>query len=145
VAFLAWGAVAYRYDSLAAMRYGSLIGLAGLVAYALAPALAVLLVAALAIGIANASIDVGIAGVISDSTPLTDRAAAMSGWNAFTGARGLVAPFVMSALVQFGVVSVTAGLLLCGAASAIGVALFWWAARRSRAEGARPTGAAAGA
>ena len=58
----------------------------------------------------------------------------MSGWNAITGARGLVAPFFMSALVQFGVVSVTTGLLLCAAASAAGVALFWWAARRARSE-----------
>jgi MFS family permease len=137
VSFLAWGAVADRFDALAAMRYGSLIGLAGLIAYALAPALAVLLVAALAIGVANSSIDVGVAGVISDNTPLTDRAAAMSGWNAVTGARGLVAPFLMSGLVQFGIVSVTTGLLLCAAASATGVALFWWAAGRARTEPAR--------
>lgn len=134
VSFLAWGAVADRFDPIAAMRYGSLIGLCGLVAYALAPGLAVLLVAALAIGLSNSSIDVGIAGVISDHTPLTSRAAAMSGWNAITGARGLVAPFFMSTLVQFGVVSVTVGLLMCASASALGVALFWWAGRRARAE-----------
>lgn len=134
VSFLAWGAVADRFDPIAAMRYGSLIGLGGLVAYALAPGLAVLLVAALAIGLSNSSIDVGIAGVISDHTPLASRAAAMSGWNAITGARGLVAPFFMSTLVQFGVVSVTVGLLMCASASALGVALFWWAGRRARAD-----------
>lgn len=138
VSFLAWETVADRFDALAAMRYGSLIGLAGLVAYALAPALIVLLVAALAIGIANSAIDVGIAGVISDNTPLTDRAAAMSGWNAVTGARGLIAPFLMSASAQFGIVSVTTGLLFCAAASATRVGLFWWAARRARAEAGRP-------
>jgi hypothetical protein len=60
----------------------------------------------------------------------------MSGWNAITGARGLVAPFFMSALVQFGVVSVTVGLLVCASASALGVALFWWAARRTRSDAA---------
>lgn len=136
VSFLAWGTVADRFDALAAMRYGSLIGLAGLVGYALAPGLAVLLVAALAIGVANSSIDVGVAGVISDNTPLESRAAAMSGWNAITGARGLVAPFFMSALVQFGVVSITAGLLICAAASGLGVALFWWAANRARKDAA---------
>lgn len=144
VSFLAWGVVADRFDPLAAMRYGSLIGLGGLVGYALAPGLAVLLVAALAMGIAGSSIEVGIAGVISDNTPLTARAAAMSGWNAFTGARGLVAPFVMSALVQFGLVSVTVALLVCAVASAFGVSLFWWAARRARVEAAlRPAVAAA--
>ena len=108
-------------------------GSPGCSATPLAPGLAVLLVAALAIGVANSSIEVGIAGVISDHTPLASRAAAMSGWNAITGARGLVAPFFMSALVQFGVVSVTVGLLMCASASALGVVLFWWAARRARA------------
>jgi MFS family permease len=135
VSFLAWGTVADRFDPLAAMRYGSLIGLAGLVGYAVAPGLAVLLLAAFATGVAGSSIEVGIAGVISENTPLSSRAAAMSGWNAFTGARGLVAPFVMSALVQFGLVTVTVGLLSCAAASAVGVSLFWWAARRAREDG----------
>jgi DHA1 family inner membrane transport protein len=134
VSFLAWGAVADRFDALAAMRYGSLVGLAGLIAYALAPGLAVLLIAALAIGLSNSSIEIGVTGVISDNTPLASRAAAMSGWNAITGARGLVAPFFMSGLVQFGIVNVTTGLLLCAAASGTGVALFWWAAQRARSE-----------
>jgi MFS transporter, DHA1 family, staphyloferrin B biosynthesis exporter len=132
--FLVWGTVADRFDGLAAMRWGSIIGLLGLVTYAVAPGYALLLPAALAIGISNSSIEVGVSGVISDHTPLVSRAAAMSGWNAVTGARGLVAPFLMSALVQFGIVSLTVGLLLCAAASGTGVALFWWAARRARAD-----------
>ena len=136
VSFLIWGTVADRFDPLAAMRWGSILGLVGLLVYALAPGYALLLPAALAIGISNSSIEVGVSGVISDHTPLVSRAAAMSGWNAITGARGLVAPFFMSALVQFGIVSVTVGLLLCAAASATGVALFWWAARKARAEAA---------
>ena len=111
VSFLAWGAVADRFDPLAAMRYGSLIGLCrrwsptpsrpGLPSCSSPPWRSAL---------SDSSIDVGIAGVISDHTPLASRAAAMSGWNAITGARGLVAPFFMSTLVQFGVVSVTVGL-----------------------------------
>lgn len=141
VSFLAWGTVADRLDALAAMRWGSIVGLGGLLAYAVAPGVAVLWIAAVAIGVSNSSIEIGIAGTISDHTPLASRAAAMSGWNAITGARGLVAPFFMSGLVQFGVVSVTVGLLLCAAASATGVALFWWAARRARSDlGLRATG-----
>jgi DHA1 family inner membrane transport protein len=134
--FLVWGTVADRFDGLAAMRWGSIIGFVGLLAYAVAPAYAVLLPAALAIGVSNSSIEIGVSGVISDHTPLASRAAAMSGWNAITGARGLVAPFFMSALVQFGVVSLTAGLLICASASALGVALFWWAASQARSEAA---------
>ena len=134
VSFLIWGAVADRVDALAPMRFGSIIGLCGLFAYAVAPGVVVLWLAAIAIGASNSSIEIGVAGVISAETPLASRAAAMSGWNAITGARGLVAPFVMSALVQVGFVSVTTALLVCAAASALGVALFWWAARRARTE-----------
>lgn len=48
----------------------------------------------------------------------------MAGWNALTGARGIAAAFVMSSLVQAGVVGVTTGLLLCAAVSTLGVLLF---------------------
>jgi MFS family permease len=134
VSFLIWGAVSDRIDVLAPMRFGSIIGLGGLVAYAVAPNVAVLWLAAIAIGTTNSSIEIGVAGVISAETPLATRAAAMAGWNAITGARGLVAPFVMSALVQVGWLSVTVALLACAAASALGVLLFWWASARARTE-----------
>ena len=73
----------------------------------------VLWLAALAAGIGSASIDVGIAAAVSDQTPLASRAAAMAGWNALTGARGIVAAFLMSALLQLGVVDVTVGAARC--------------------------------
>ena len=104
---------------------GALLGLGSLVAYALAPDVRALYAASVAAGIAGASIDVGIAAVISDQTTLASRAAAMAGWNALTGARGIVAAFAMSILLQAGFVDVTTGLLLCAVVSAVGVALFW--------------------
>jgi MFS family permease len=134
VSFLIWGAVSDRVDVLAPMRFGSIIGLVGLFLYALAPSVYVLWLASIAIGTSGPSIEIGVAGVISAETPMATRAAAMSGWNAITGVRGLVAPFVMSALVQAGLLSVTVALLLCVAVSGLGVALFWWASRRARAE-----------
>jgi hypothetical protein len=99
------------------------------VGYALAPNVVVLWVAAIAAGAGSASIDVGIASAVSDHTPLASRAAAMAGWNAITGARGIVAAFLMSVLLQLGVVDVTSGLLLCAATSAFGVVLFVRASR----------------
>ncbi len=122
--FLVWGAVADRRGPLVAMRIGSALGLVGLIAYALAPQVAVLWVAAIAAGAGSASIDVGIASAVSDHTPLASRAAAMAGWNAITGARGIVAAFTMSVLLQVGIVDVTTGLLLCAAVTAIGVVLY---------------------
>jgi MFS family permease len=129
VAFPIWGLVADRFGPLAALRTGSGIGLIALVAYALAPNVLVLWVAAIAAGTGSASIDVGIAAAVSDQTPLASRAAAMAGWNAITGARGIVAAFLMSALLQLGIVDVTSGLLVCAATSALGVVLFVRAGR----------------
>lgn len=124
VAFLVWGSVADRRGPLVAMRLGGAIGLVSLVGYAVAPDVRVLWVAAIASGIASASIDVGISGIVSDQTPLATRAAAMAGWNAITGARGIVAAFLMSTLLQLGVVDVTTALLICAVTSAVGVTMF---------------------
>ena len=143
LAFPIWGAVADRHGAVTVLRLGSAIGLLSLVGYALAPSVVVLWIAALAAGTGSASIDVGIAAAVSDHTPLTSRAAAMAGWNALTGARGIVAAFLMSALLQLGVVDVTVGLLLCAAISTIGVLLFTRAGRIAAAAPVRATQGAA--
>ena len=124
VSFLAWGVVADRYGAMVAMRIGSAMGLAALVAYAVAPDVTLLWAAAVGLGAGGASIDVGIASIVSEHTTMASRAPAMAGWNAITGARGIVAAFLMSALLQAGLVDVTTGLLLCAVTSAIGVALY---------------------
>ncbi len=59
VSFLAWGAVADRSDALAAMRWGSIVGLGGLLAYVVAPGVAFLWIGAVAIGVSSSSIEVG--------------------------------------------------------------------------------------
>jgi hypothetical protein len=53
----------------------------------------------------------------------------MAGWNAITGARGIAAAFLMSALLQLGLVDVRTGLLLCAVTSGVGVLLFARAGR----------------
>jgi MFS family permease len=124
VSFMIWGVVADRHGAMVAMRIGSTMGLAALVACAVAPNVGLLWVAAVAAGAGSASIDVGIASVVSEHTTMASRAPAMAGWNAITGARGIAAAFLMSALLQAGIVDVTTGLLLCAVSSAIGVALY---------------------
>ncbi len=124
VSFMIWGVVADRHGAMVAMRIGSAMGLAALVACAVAPNVGLLWVAAVAAGAGSASIDVGIASVVSEHTTMASRAPAMAGWNAITGARGIAAAFLMSALLQAGIVDVTTGLLLCAVSSAIGVALY---------------------
>ena len=147
VAFPIWGVVADRRGAVTALRLGSAIGLVSLVGYAFAPSVVVLWMSAVAAGIGSASIDTGIASAVSDETPLASRAAAMAGWNALTGARGIVAAFLMSALLQLGIVDVTSGLLLCAATSGAGVLLFVRAGQarwaRESALASRRAGAAA--
>jgi MFS transporter, DHA1 family, staphyloferrin B biosynthesis exporter len=124
LSFFAWGVVSDRFGALVAMRIGTTLGLLGLLAYAVAPGVAVLWIASIAFGIASSSIDVGIAAIVSEHTTLQTRSAAMAGWNAITGARGIVAAFLMSALLQAGIVDVTVGLLLCAVSTGIGVLLY---------------------
>ena len=124
IAFPLWGMVSDRLGTLVGMRVGGILGVLALVGYALAPNVAVLWVAAVFAGIAGAAIDVGVAAIVSDQTTLATRAAAMAGWNAITGARGIAAAFLMSALVQVGIVTVQVGLLLCAISSIVGVLLF---------------------
>jgi MFS transporter, DHA1 family, staphyloferrin B biosynthesis exporter len=131
VAFPIWGLVADRRGAIAALRLGSAIGVLSLVGYAFAPSVWVLWVSAIVAGIGSASIDVGIASAVSDQTTLATRSAAMAGWNALTGARGIAAAFLMSTLLQLGLVDVTGGLLLCAATSLTGVVLFSRAGRWS--------------
>ena len=74
VSFLAWGVVADRFGAMVAMRIGSAMGLVALLAYAVAPNVALLWVAAVAAGAGSASIDVGIASIVSEHTTMASRA-----------------------------------------------------------------------
>jgi MFS family permease len=121
---LFWGALADRRGGLAPIRIGTALAGAALLGYAVAPSVAVLGVSAVLIGLANSAMEMGWPNMLAEHTPLEDRAAAAAGLNALTGARGLVMPFVGTALVQAGVISVGAALLLCMACTAVGVVLY---------------------
>lgn len=122
--FLVWGSVSDRFGSLMVIRLGSVAGLVSLLAYAVAPNVAFLWVAAIFTGIATASIDLGFASAMSEFAPLSARAPASAALNAVTGARGIFAAFLMSVLLQIGLVDVTTGLLLCAVATAVGVVMY---------------------
>jgi MFS family permease len=121
---LAWGALADRQGGLTPIRIATGLAAAALLGYAVAPSVLVLAVAAVLLGLANAAMEMGWPNMLAEHTPLEDRAAAAAGLNALTGARGLVMPFVGTALVQAGVIDVPAALLLCVACTAVGVVLY---------------------
>jgi Major Facilitator Superfamily len=133
VAFPLWGLFSDRRGPSQTLALGSALGVVSLLGYALAPGVAWLWLAALAGGAASGAIDLGINAAVSAETPMASRAAAMAGWNAVTGARGIVAAFLMSVLMRIGLVDVTGALLLSALASTIGVALFTRAGRTAGA------------
>ena len=125
VSYVGWGMLVDRRGGIFALRAGSLLGVASLALYVVAPDLRLLWVAALASGLASAAIDLGIQGSIQKHVPLEDRAPAMAGWNALTGARGVAAPIISSALVQSGIVDLSTGLLLCLVPAALGAIVYF--------------------
>jgi MFS family permease len=124
-----WGLFSDRRGPVAALAAGSALGVIGLLAYALAPSVVWLWGGAAAFGVASGAIDLGIYAAVSDETPMATRAAAMAGWNAITGARGIGAAFAMSLLLRAHLVDVTGALVLCAGTSAVGAGLFLRAVR----------------
>jgi NNP family nitrate/nitrite transporter-like MFS transporter len=119
-----WGAFADRRGGSRTLALGSAVGAGSVVAYAIAPNVVVLWIGAIAGGIASGAIDLGINAAVSTETPMATRAAAMAGWNAITGPRGIVAAFLMSILIQLRLVDVTGALLVCAATALVGVVIY---------------------
>jgi MFS family permease len=122
---LLWGYASDRYGPIAILRVGATVGLTSIVAYAFAPDIRLLWYAALAGGIASAATEVGLAIAISSLTSLDTRGPAMAAVNVVTGARGIVAAFTASVLVQSALVSITVGLVLCALITLVGVVLYF--------------------
>ena len=122
--FPIWGVATDRFGPLSVLRSGAVLGLVAIVCYAIAPVVAVLWVAAAALGAATAATDTAVVNLISDETPLDDRASAIAGWNGITGVWGVSAPLAMGRLVQAGWVGVQGALLMCAALAAVGVVLY---------------------
>jgi len=124
-----------RRGAIPIMRIGAFLGFVSIALYAAAPSVAFLWLASIIVGIANASMDLGISTVISEQVPQQERGAAVAGFNALTGARGMIAPFVASIAVQMGILSVTQALVLCALATGVGACMYF---RLSREGHARP-------
>jgi hypothetical protein len=67
--------------------------------------------------------------------PQQERGAAVAGFNALTGARGMIAPFVASIVVQMGILDVSQALVLCAVITGIGACMYF---RLSREGVSRP-------
>ena len=123
--YVVWGALVDRRGPMLGLRSAAVFGILSLALYAIAPDARLLWLAAIAAGLSNAAIDVGIQGALSVHTPLAERAAAMAGWNALTGARGVLMPLLATGLVQLHVVDLTAALLLCLVPAATGLVMYF--------------------
>jgi MFS family permease len=124
VSFVAFGGLVDRRGGMASLRLGGAFGVGALLLYAVAPSAAMLWMAAAAMGLSSAGVEMGIQGVLAEHTSLEDRSAATAGWSAVMGLRGMVAPFVLTMLLALGIVGVTGALLLAATVSILGVAVF---------------------
>ncbi len=131
VAYLAAGRLIDRRGHEVVLVLGAGTGAASLLCVALAPGLPLLWLGAVLGGLSNAGIDIGIQGAMFAHAPHADRAAAMAGWNAITGPRGIVAPLLASAAVQAGLLDVTGALLVCVVPAVLGTGVYVWAWRRN--------------
>ena len=128
---IVWGVVGDRRGGVWVMRTGSLLGVCSMLAYVVAPSVGFLWVAAIAIGLGNAAIDIGLQAVMAENTSLDDRPAAMAGWNAVTGARGIAAPLVATGLVQAGILDLSGALVACVVTTATGTWLYFRVGRET--------------
>jgi MFS family permease len=135
IACLVWGSFIDRRGAISILRIGGFLGFSTLLLYAAAPSIEFLFLASIISGVANASTDLGISAVVTEQVPQQERGAAIAGFNALTGARGMIAPFVASIAVQAGILGLTQALLLCAVATGIGAFMYL---RLSREGAARP-------
>ena len=129
LASIPWGSRIDRAGGLRVFQLGSLFGVVALALYAWAPGYLALCGAAVATGICNASVEVGTQAVISEHVATGDRAAAMAGWSAVYGLRGIVILFVGTTLVALGVVDVSGGIALGACLTLVGALLYRSASR----------------
>jgi MFS family permease len=136
VAYLPWGGLSDRRGGLLVFQLGSAMGTGALFLYAWGPSFAVLAIAGVLTGFNNGAIEIGIQAVIGELAPPGERAAAVAGWSAANGVRGIIAPFVSTILYAAGIVDVTQGILLCACVSAVGAGLYAFAGRVPVSRGA---------
>ena len=123
-----WGRLAVRVGGLRTAAIGSGFAVAGLLGFAAAGELSMVLLASAAIGAAGAAIEVAWPVVIAENAEPEAQAAAAAGLTAIMGARGLIVPFVMMAPIALGLISVTAGLVIAASVTLAGAVLYAWAA-----------------
>ena len=124
VSYTLWGTLADRLGYNVGLRAGAAFGVLAVALVAVAPNMAVMLLASIAGGLSNAALDIGIQGAMAAHTRLADRAAAMAGWNSLTGLRGMVAAMAASIAVQVGLVDVTTALALCLVPATLGLLVY---------------------
>ena len=124
VSYAPFGRAVDRLGYAVGLRGAATLGVLSLACVAVAPAMAVMLVASILGGLSSAAMDLGIQGAMAEHTSLSDRAAAMAGWNSLTGLRGMIAAMAASVAVQLGLVDVTSALALCLVPASLGLVLY---------------------
>jgi predicted MFS family arabinose efflux permease len=124
ITFSIWGRVAGRVGALITIATGTVLATLAMVAFALAPDVAIVIAACGLLGAGGAAIDVSWPLLIADHADHDEQAAAAAGLGAIMGLRGLITPFVIVAPIQLGLMDETGGLLLCAIATGAGAVIY---------------------
>ena len=128
VAVAIWGRVTLTIGGLRTAAIGSFVAVVSLILFALAPNLAVILIASALLGAGGGAIDVSWPVAIADHAKPEAQAQAAAGLMAIMGARGLIVPFLMMVPIGLGWLDVAGGLILCSIVTLAGAVLYMWAA-----------------
>jgi MFS family permease len=134
VSILVWGAIADRRGTVVVLSAAGVLGVAGLVLFAVAAEHATVIAASVLVGLSNGAVEVAFALLIANHVPALHQAAATAGSNAIFGIRGLIAPVVVVMLLQIGILSLDTALALCVAAAIGGAVLYLRAAGSVQSE-----------
>lgn len=123
LAYLVWGTVVDRRGGAPALLASFVLQAATPVLYAVAPDVRWLALASAFTGVANGAMEIGWPSLLIRIAPPDQRPRYAALLTTVTGLRGLVAPFVGSALASATPVGVSAALLVAGAIATVGVTL----------------------
>lgn len=131
VSFWAWGKLSDRRGGVNALALTFVIGVFVPFIYAFSPGLLPLSLAFILAGIVNAGAEIGWVTSMIELSPPDRVSESVATVNGITGVRGLIVPFIGSALIQVPGIGLTGTFIIAGAIAVVGASIMVWTARRT--------------
>ena len=130
LSFLAWGRLVDRWGGINSLALTFGLGVLVPLIYALEPGLLPLAIAFGISGAVNAGAEMGWLSSMMELSPPEGVSQSVAAVNGITGLRGLMVPFIGSALSQVPWLGLTGTFALAAGIAAVGAAIMYWSARQ---------------